>query len=198
MGQDGCTWIYGAAHLLQRYKVTASVKSWSLCPCSTKGLIPDLSWDPWSLRVCEKKIWKMGGKMESWSSYQIKHRSSSGSLGKPQMSSDKLLLFPDYGAIKSCLWLVSDLSPDLLGLRVLGLRVAGCLNNIELCKFGSEEASGSLRLGKMWVGAKLDQLQSQKISNVFAIYTDHNRSKQTQTDCPGLWIRTPEALNREL
>ena len=37
-------------------------------------------------------------------------------------------------------------------------------NNIELCKFGSEEALGSLRLGNVWVDVKVDRLQSWKIS----------------------------------
>ena len=38
--------------------------------------------------------------------------------------------------------------------------------------------------------AKADQLQFWQISNMFDIYTDHNRPKQTQADCSGHFLET--------
>ena len=66
-----------------------------------------------------------------------------------------------------------------------------------MCKFGSQEASGSLRPGNLWVEANLDRLQSWQISSMLIFIPITTDSSQMSRILHFFGNRSPKTLNRE-
>ena len=112
----------------------------------------------------------------------IQHRSC---LGHTNWVSDGLETFSDFlGLITDFLrqlwpiffsfasWVrdrsgIKSRTPGIKTKPTCHLQSQEVSDNIRLCKCGSEEVSGSLRLEYLWVGVTVDRLQSWKISNMF-------------------------------
>ena len=125
-----------------------------------------------------------------------------------ETSSDYLGLITDFLRelwpifLLSFAWWVGDRSgikfrpPETKTKPTCHLQSQEVSDNIGLCKYGSEEVSGSLRLEYVWAGVTVDRLRLTCL--IFKpTPTDPNRVEQTVWDSIFFGNRSPKSLNRE-